>query len=229
MATAIGHRHRPPPLHTATSPPSLPSRCLNAIRRAVFAADLLLGLHTGFILQSWTGRRTGEGSREGPVIMQQRCRMTALQAACTEERPHSCHGHAQTHAPSSLPFPCSGVGRANLPAAVRAPRQLLLGRGCRQAPPWATAAAARPFSEQAWSWRHWQCPALPPCSAGHCSPGGGAGAGRRAPVAWKLLYFLRLLRLLRVTRLGKAVWGAALSCGPGGVPGRQAVLGPECG
>lgn len=26
---------------------------------AVFAADLLMGLHTGFILQSWTGRRMG--------------------------------------------------------------------------------------------------------------------------------------------------------------------------
>lgn len=26
---------------------------------AVFAADLLMGLHTGFILQSWTGRLMG--------------------------------------------------------------------------------------------------------------------------------------------------------------------------
>ncbi|KAL4420936.1 hypothetical protein ABPG77_001419 [Micractinium sp. CCAP 211/92] len=35
-------------------------------------------------------------------------------------------------------------------------------------------------------------------------------------VAWKIFYLLRMLRLLRVNRLARAVWGAALSCGPGG-------------
>ncbi|PRW59660.1 cyclic nucleotide-binding [Chlorella sorokiniana] len=35
-------------------------------------------------------------------------------------------------------------------------------------------------------------------------------------VAWKLFRFLRMLRLLRVKRLAKAVWGAGLTCGPGG-------------
>lgn len=34
-------------------------------------------------------------------------------------------------------------------------------------------------------------------------------------VAWKIFYLLRMLRLLRVNRLARAVWGAALSCGPG--------------
>jgi hypothetical protein len=40
------------------------------------------------------------------------------------------------------------------------------------------------------------------------SRGGGS-------VAWKLWYFLRMLRLFRAMRLAKAVWGFALSCGPG--------------
>lgn len=35
-------------------------------------------------------------------------------------------------------------------------------------------------------------------------------------VAWKLFHFLRMLRLLRVKRLAKAVWGAGLAAGPGG-------------
>lgn len=35
-------------------------------------------------------------------------------------------------------------------------------------------------------------------------------------VAWKLFYLLRMLRMLRLKRLARAVWGAALSCGPGG-------------
>ncbi|KAL4452783.1 hypothetical protein ABPG75_008445 [Micractinium tetrahymenae] len=39
---------------------------------------------------------------------------------------------------------------------------------------------------------------------------------RGGNVAWKLFYFLRMLRLLRINRLARAVWGAALSCGPGG-------------
>lgn len=37
-------------------------------------------------------------------------------------------------------------------------------------------------------------------------------------VAWKPFYLLRMLRLLRINRLARAVWGAALSCGPGTGP-----------
>jgi len=45
-------------------------------------------------------------------------------------------------------------------------------------------------------------------------------------VAWKLFHFLRMLRLLRVKRLAKSCWGAALECGPGGSWHLHYVMSP---
>lgn len=197
-----------------------------------------MGLHTGFILQSWTGRRMGEAASLALDALREPLNWEAIAWGGGAAPPRPCEvQHSYVGSLGTLQWYWTAPPACTSTCAMAASSGMQQQASCAWVP---CCHSCHHTGQQATCpWRSERCLCCGAIAGGACRrclhtrhlPNNHTAClavlaivpqvavlalGGGSSVAWKLFHLLRMLRLLRVKRLAKAIAGAALNCGPGG-------------